>query len=87
MASEQEIMEHARRIIREKVADGDRRLQGELAPDAVLDAEGGVDSLGFVYVLTTLEAEYCAHVPDDEWWDIHTLSDLAHAIAAHQERA
>lgn len=46
--------------------------------------EGGVDSLGFIYVLTTLEAEYGSKVPDGVWNDIHTLSELADAILKYR---
>ncbi|MGI6033961.1 MAG: acyl carrier protein [Coriobacteriales bacterium] len=80
MASEQEVMERARQIIAEQVTEGSPE---KIRPDTVLDEEGGVDSLGFIYVLTTLEGEFGATVPDDKWREIHTLSDLARAIVRY----
>lgn len=44
----------------------------------------GSGLLGFIQVLTELEAEYDAHVPDEECWDIKTLDDLANAIVRNQ---
>lgn len=82
MATEKEVMERAKQVLADQAVAGQ---DADVQPDTVLDEEGGVDSLGFIYVLTTLEAEFGSIVPQDEWWEIHTLSDLAHAIVAHQE--
>lgn len=82
MATKQEVMERARQIIATQVADVN---PNDITPDTVLDVEGGVDSLGFIYVLTTLEGEFNAEVPNDVWRDIHTLSDLGTAIVQYEK--
>ena len=56
----------------------------DMTDDEPLIVEGGVDSLGFISVLTTLEAEFNAHVPDEEWWNITSLNALADAILRNQ---
>lgn len=55
-----------------------------VSDDADLSSEGGVDSLGFIQVLTKLEAEFGSHIPDEEAWSIRTLDDLANAIIRNQ---
>ncbi|HAM15156.1 MAG TPA: hypothetical protein DCP91_04735, partial [Eggerthellaceae bacterium] len=55
-----------------------------LKDDEPFIIEGGVDSLGFIQVLTKLEAEYDAHVPDEEWWDVQSLDALAEVILRNQ---
>ena len=39
--------------------------------------------MGFILVLTKLEGEFGATVPDEEWGSLRTLDDVARAIAAH----
>ena len=50
-----------------------------------LPEEGGVDSLGFISVLTKLEVEFGAHVPDEEWWEAQSLNALAEVILRNQQ--
>lgn len=85
MATEDEVMKRGREMIVEQAKIDSLPVPENLGPDTVLDDEEGVDSLGFIYVLTKLEGEFNAIVPDDEWWKIHTLRDLAHAIVTHQQ--
>ena len=77
MATAEEIKARAREIMAQD-------LPGEYNPDMTDDEplimEGGVDSLGFISVLTKLEGEYNAHVPDEEWWDVKSLNALADVI-------
>ncbi len=80
MATVEEIKARARVLLAQDLPD---QYREGVSDEDDLSAEGGVDSLGFIQVLTKLEAEFGAHVPDSEWWNIHTLDDLANAIVSH----
>ena len=77
MATAEEIKARAREIMARTLPDD---YNPDMTDDEPLIVEGGVDSLGFISVLTTLEAEFDAHVPDEEWWNITSLNALADAI-------
>lgn len=77
MATVEEVKARAREIMAQDLPDD---YNPELRDDEPLIVEGGVDSLGFISVLTKLEAEFDAHVPDEQWWDITSLEALAEAI-------
>lgn len=77
MATAEEIKSRAREIMAQDLPDD---YDPNLKDDEPLITEGGVDSLGFVHVLTKLEGEFGAHVPDEEWWDAKSLNALAEVI-------
>ena len=77
MATAEEIKARAREIMAQDLPE---EYNPDMSDDEPLIVEGGVDSLGFISVLTKLEAEFDAHVPDEEWWDITSLNALADAI-------
>ena len=77
MATAEEIKTRAREIMAQTLPDD---YNPDMTDDEPLIVEGGVDSLGFISVLTTLEAEFDAHVPDEQWWNITSLNALADAI-------
>ena len=81
MATAEEIKARAREIMARTLPDD---YDPDMTDDEPLIVEGGVDSLGFISVLTTLEAEFDAHVPDEEWWNITSLNALADAILRNQ---
>ena len=81
MATTEEIKARAREIMAQTLPDD---YNPDMTDDEPLIVEGGVDSLGFISVLTTLEAEFDAHVPDEEWWNITSLNALADAILRNQ---
>lgn len=81
MATVEEIKARAREIMARTLPDD---YNPDMTDDEPLIVEGGVDSLGFISVLTTLEAEFDAHVPDEEWWNITSLNALADAILRNQ---
>ena len=81
MATAEEIKTRAREIMAQTLPDD---YNPDMTDDEPLIVEGGVDSLGFISVLTTLEAEFDAHVPDEEWWNITSLNALADAILRNQ---
>ncbi len=83
MTTAEEIKTRAREIMaRELPEDYDPNVKD----DEPLLSEGGVDSLGFIHVLTILEAEFGAHVPDEEWWDATSLDALAEVILRNQKQ-
>lgn len=77
MATAEEVKARARQIMAQDLPED---YDPNLKDDETMIVEGGVDSLGFIQVLTRLEAEFEAHVPDEEWWQIQSLDDLADAI-------
>ena len=79
MATAEEVKARARQIMAQDLPED---YDPNLKDDETMIVEGGVDSLGFIQVLTRLEAEFEAHVPDEEWWQIQSLDDLAAAILA-----
>ncbi len=81
MATAEEIKTRAREILARDLPD---EYNPDLKDDEIMIVEGGVDSLGFISVLTQLEGEFDAHVPDQEWWNITSLNALADAILRNQ---
>ena len=81
MTTADDIKTRAREIMARDLPD---EYDPSLKDDEQLIVEGGVDSLGFISVLTQLEAEFDSHVPDEEWWNIKTLDALADAILRNQ---
>lgn len=77
MATAEEVKARARAIMAQDLPED---YNPAITDDEPFIVEGGIDSLGFISVLTKLEAEYDAHVPDEEWWNVSTLNDLAAAI-------
>ena len=81
MATAEEVKARAREIMAQDLPDD---YNPEITDDEPLIVEGGVDSLGFISVLTKLEAEFDAHVPDEEWWEVQSLNALAEVILRNQ---
>ena len=81
MTTAEDIKTRAREIMARDLPDD---YNPDLKDDEPMIVEGGVDSLGFISVLTKLEAEYDAHVPDEEWWDAKSLNALAEVILRNQ---
>lgn len=81
MTTAEEIKTRAREIMARDLPED---YNPELTDDEPLIVEGGVDSLGFISVLTQLEAEFGAHVPDEEWWEVKSLNALAEVILRNQ---
>lgn len=81
MTTAEEIKSRAREIMAQDLPED---YNPELTDDEPLIVEGGVDSLGFIQVLTKLEAEFDAHVPDEEWWEVKSLNALADVILRNQ---
>ncbi len=81
MTTAEEVKNRAREIMARDLPD---EYNPDITDDEPLIVEGGVDSLGFISVLTQLEAEFNAHVPDEEWWEVRSLNALAEVILRNQ---
>ncbi len=81
MTTAEEIKARAREIMAQDLPED---YNPNIKDDEPLLVEGGVDSLGFIQVLTKLEVEFDAHVPDEEWWDAQSLDALAEVILRNQ---
>lgn len=80
MIEREEVVDRAKRVILDNVPD----MYGtELTEETVLNAEGNVDSMGFILVLTKLEGEFGARIPNSEWDHLRTLGDLVDAVMKH----
>ncbi|MBR4446599.1 MAG: acyl carrier protein [Solobacterium sp.] len=77
MITREEVLAQIRTVIEENVQD---MFGTDLQEDTVLNAEGNVDSMGFILVVTKLEGIYNVKIPDEEWYEIRTLGDLADVI-------
>jgi acyl carrier protein len=77
MITREEVLAQIRTVIEENVQD---MFGTDLQEDTVLNAEGNVDSMGFILVVTKLEGIYNVKIPDEEWYAIRTLGDLADVI-------
>ena len=83
MIEREEVVERAKRVILDNVPD----MYGtELTEETVLNAEGNVDSMGFILVLTKLEGEFGARIPNSEWDHLRTLGDLVDAVMENLPR-
>ncbi len=77
MVTREEVLKTAKKIITDNVPD---MFGDELDENTVLNVQTNVDSMGFILVLTKLEGEFGARIPDDKWNDISTLGDLVDMV-------
>ena len=82
MTTAEEIKTRAREIMAQDLPED---YDPSISDDDPLIVEGGVDSLGFISVLTKLEVEFNAHVPDEQWWEAQSLNALAEVILRNQQ--
>ncbi|MEE8885148.1 MAG: phosphopantetheine-binding protein [Eubacteriales bacterium] len=78
-----DVIQRTKEIIRDNVPD---MVEGELTEDTHINTETHIDSMGFILVMSKLEGEFNAHVPDEEWMKIVTIGDVADAIMRHSEQ-
>ncbi len=77
MPTRDEVIAKTKKLIEDNVPD---MFGKDLQEDTILNAEGNVDSMGFILVLTKLEGFYNVKIPDDEWDSLRTLGDVADAV-------
>ena len=73
----EDVLAKTKKIIQDNVPD---MFGSVLEEDTVLNAEGNVDSMGFILVITKLEGEFNVKIPDEEWNSLSTLGDVADAV-------
>jgi len=77
MVTREEVIERTKKIIRDCVPDA---FDAELTEDTILNAQGNVDSMGYILVLTKLEGAFGVTLPETEWDTLRTLGDVADAV-------
>lgn len=77
MPTRDEVIARTKKLIQDNVPD---MFDKDLKEDTVLNAEGNVDSMGFILVLTKLEGYYNVKIPDEEWDSLRTIGDVADAV-------
>lgn len=83
MVTREEVIAKTRKLIQDNVPD---MFGKELKEDTLLNAEGNMDSMGFILVLTKLEGEYNVKIPDEEWDQLRTLGDVADAVMKYMPK-
>ena len=83
MIEREEVLEKAKRIIADNVPD---MFGSTIDENTLLNPQGNVDSMGFILVLTKLEGEVGAQIPNGEWDSLRTLGDLVDAVMRHLPR-
>ena len=58
----------------------------ELAEDAVINTDTGIDSMGFTLIMCRLEARFDTKVPDRQWSKLNTLGDVVSAFEKRMAR-
>ena len=74
--------------IRTVICDCFPEMDGtELAEDAVINTDTGIDSMGFVLIICKLEAMFDIRIPERQWQKLSTLGDVADAIQKRLPKA
>ena len=59
----------------------------ELKEDTVINTETAIDSMGFVQVISKLEALFDVKIPERQWAKLSTQGDVADAIIKRLPKA
>jgi len=70
---EKEIIVKIEQILRDNIPGF---LEGELSMDTPINSEKGVDSLGFILLMSKIQEEFGFEIPPRKWGKIQTLGDL-----------
>ena len=72
-----EIIEKIQTVIRDCFPE----MEGqELREDTIINTDTGIDSMGFILIITKLEALFDVRIPERQWQKLSTLGDVADAI-------
>jgi acyl carrier protein len=55
-------------------------FEGKLTGESVINTDGALDSMGFVYLIVKIEGEFGVKVPERKWSKLKTVGDVADAI-------
>ena len=84
MITREEVYNLVIKTIKDNVPD---MFGDNLSEDTVLNADGNVDSMGFILVLTKLEGALNVKVPDEVWNDLRTIGDIVDALMKYLPKA
>ena len=75
--TDQEIFDKVLEIVHKSVPE----TQSEnITMDTVIDKNGTIDSLSFIYVITKLEVEFEIEIPHKSWTKLNTFRDVVNMI-------
>ncbi|MBQ1305317.1 MAG: acyl carrier protein [Erysipelotrichales bacterium] len=84
MITREEVYNLVIKTIKDNVPD---MFGDDLSESTVLNADGNVDSMGFILVLTKLEGALDVKVPDEEWNKLRTIGDIVDAFMKYLPKA
>ena len=85
MVQRELVLQRTKEIIRENMPDMFGSVD-EMTEDTMLNnRKGNIDSMGFILIITKLESEFNAHVPDNKWNNLVSLGDLVNAIVEYSK--
>ena len=85
MVQREKVLTRTKEIIQENMPSMFGSV-AEMTEDTMLNNKhGNVDSMGFILIITKLEAEFNAQVPDHKWNNLTTLGDLVNAIVEYSK--
>lgn len=85
MVQREKVLTRTKEIIQENMPSMFGSV-AEMTEDTMLNNKhGNVDSMGFILIITKLEAEFNAEVPDSKWNSISTLGELVDSIVEYSK--
>jgi len=85
MLNKQTVIEKAKEIIMDVTPEMFGNPD-ELNENTILNTKDhNMDSMGYILIITKLEGEFNAKIPDEKWTKIQTLGDLADLIIEYQK--
>ena len=82
--SRNEVIEKITTVIRDCFPE----MEGmELNEDTVINTDTGIDSMGFILIITKLEAMFDVRIPERQWQKLSTMGDVADAIMKRLPKA
>ena len=82
--SRDEVIEKIQTVIRDCFPEMDGT---ELGEDSVINTDTGIDSMGFILIITKLEAMFDVRIPERQWQKLSTMGDVADAILKRLPKA
>ncbi|NLH63307.1 MAG: acyl carrier protein [Erysipelotrichaceae bacterium] len=83
MIERERVLQRTKEIIQENMPKMFGSLEDLNENTTLNPKDGNIDSMGFILIITKLEAEFNAKVPDHKWNRITTLKELVDAIVLY----
>ena len=74
MVQREEVLKRTKQIIQENMPDMFGSVDDMTEKTTLNKQNGNIDSMGFILIITKLEAEFNAEVPDHKWNRLTTFS-------------